>query len=64
MPTWAPAYLLLGQALVERGLLDSMAAGLAHVRYRLELYIGEGNAVYLLAAAVIVLVVMKIRLRR
>lgn len=60
----SPVHLLLGQALVERGLLDSVAAGLGHARYRLELYIGEGNAVYLLAAVVIALIVVKVRLRR
>jgi len=32
--------LLLAQAIVERGLLDSIAAGLGNARYRLELYVG------------------------
>jgi hypothetical protein len=55
--------LLLAQAMVEHGLLDSIAAGLGAARYRLELYIGEGNTIYFLAAAVVLLVLTRVRRR-
>jgi len=64
MLTELPDHLLLAQALVERGLLDSIAAGLGNTRYRLELYIGQGNTVYLIAAAVVLLVLTRVRHRR
>jgi hypothetical protein len=44
-------------------LLDSIAAGLGNARYRLELYIGQGNTVYLLAAAVVLLILTRVRHR-
>jgi len=53
--------LLLAQAMVERGLLDSMAAGLGSARYRLELYIGQDNTIYVLAAVIVLLVLTRIR---
>jgi hypothetical protein len=59
-----PAGPLLAQAMVEHGMLDSMAAGLANARYRLELYIGEGNTIYLLAAAAVLVVLILFRRRR
>jgi hypothetical protein len=60
----APVQLLLAQALVERGLLDQIAAGLGSARYRLELYIGQGNAVYFVVAVVLVLILTRVRRRR
>jgi hypothetical protein len=36
--------MVLAQALVEHGLLDSLAAGILHARTHLELYIGQGNS--------------------
>ena len=56
--------LLLAQALVERGLLDSIAAGLGSAKYRIELYIGQGNAIYVVIAAVVVLVLTRVRRRQ
>jgi hypothetical protein len=58
-----PVQLLLAQAMVEHGLLDSIAAGLGSARYRLELYIGEGNTVYFLAAAVVIIMLTWVRRR-
>jgi len=56
--------LILAQAMVERGLLDSIAAGLSNARYRLELYVGEGNAIYVVIAAVLLLVLTRVRRNR
>jgi hypothetical protein len=64
MLTESPFHLLLAQAMVEHGLLDSIAAGLGNTRYRLELYIGQGNTVYLIAAAVVLLILTRVRHRR
>ena len=55
--------LLLAQALVERGLLDSIAAGLGSAKYRIELYVGQGNAIYVVIAAVVLLVLTRVRRR-
>jgi hypothetical protein len=49
--------------MVEHGLLDSIAAGLTAARYRIELYIGQGNTVYLIAAVVVLLVLTRVRRR-
>jgi hypothetical protein len=54
---------VVAQAMVEHGLLDSIAAGLGNARYRLELYIGEGNTIYFVAAMVIILVLTRVRRR-
>jgi hypothetical protein len=53
--------LLVAQALVERGLLDSVAAGVARLRYQLELYVGEGRAPYLLIGGLILLLLLVTR---
>ena len=52
------------QALVERGMLDSVASGVAHARDHLELYIGPGNSTYLLIAIAIVLLFLLLKPRR
>jgi hypothetical protein len=49
--------------MVEHGLLDSIAAGLSNARYHLELYIGQGNTIYFVAAAVVLLVLTRVRRR-
>ena len=59
-----PVQLLLAQAMVERGLLDSVAAGLSHARYRIELYVGQGNTIYVVIAAVLLLVLTRVKRRR
>jgi len=54
----------MAQALVEHGLLDAMASGLANARYRIELYIGQGNLVYVLVGAAALLLLFLVRRRR
>jgi len=49
--------------MVEHGLLDTIAAGLGAARYRLEVYIGEGNTIYAVAALVVLLVLTRVRRR-
>jgi len=63
MLTDTPVQLLLSQAVIEHGLLDSISAGLGSARYQLELYIGQGNTIYFLAAVVLVLVLTRVRRR-
>jgi len=63
VPTQSTIQLLLAQAMVEHGLLDSISAGLGAARYRLELYIGEGNTIYAVAALVVLLVLTRVRRR-
>jgi hypothetical protein len=58
------APLLLAQAVVERGLLDSIADGLGRVKYQVELYAGQGNAIYVLIAAVLLLVLTRVKRNR
>ncbi len=47
--------LVVAQALVEHGMLDSLAAGVTRLRYQLDAYVGEGRSVYVLVAAVVLL---------
>jgi hypothetical protein len=54
----------LAQAMVERSVLDSIAAGLGDVKYRLELYVGQGNTIYVVIAVVVLLVATRVRRRR
>ena len=58
------APLVLAQAMVERGLLDSIAAGLGDARYRLELYVGQGNTIYVVIGVVLLLVLTRVKRRR
>jgi hypothetical protein len=60
----SPVHLLLAQAIAEHAMLDSIAAGLGNVRYRLELYIGEGNTIYFLGAALVLVLFFVFRRRR
>jgi hypothetical protein len=62
--TQSIAPLLLAQALAERGLLDQIAAGLSSARYQLELYVGQGNTVYVVIAVVLLLVLTRVRRNR
>lgn len=55
--------IILAQAVAERGLLDSIAAGVAGAKYQLELYVGQGNAIYVLIAAVVLLILTRVRRR-
>jgi len=63
MLTHTTVQLLLAQAMVERGLLDSIAAGLGNARYRLELYVGQGNTIYVVIAVVVLLVLTRVKRR-
>ncbi len=58
------ARLLLAQALVEHSLLDSIAAGIAAARYRVETYIGQGNSKFVLIGAAAICVLLLLRRRR
>ena len=53
-----PVYLLLAQAMVERGLLDSIAAGVGDARYRFEAYVGADNSVYFLVAVALAVLLL------
>ena len=55
--------LVVGQAMVERGLLDSIAAGLSSARYQLELYVGQGNTIYVVIGVVLLLVLTRVNRR-
>jgi LPXTG-motif cell wall-anchored protein len=59
-----PVQLLVAQAMVEHGMLDAMVAGFAAARYRVELYIGQGNSFYLLIGLLALLVLFLGRRRR
>jgi len=58
------AQLLLAQAMVERGLLDQISAGLSGARYQLELYVGQGNTIYVVIAVVLILVLTRVKRNR
>jgi hypothetical protein len=55
---------LLAQALVERGLLDQISASLSSARYHLELYVGQGNTIYVVIGVVLLLVLTRVRRNR
>lgn len=59
-----PFDFVIAQALVEHGLLDSIAAGMVSARDRLELYIGRGNGTYAIVAALVIIVLLLLRRRR
>ncbi len=64
MLTHSSISLILAQAMVERGLLDSIAAGLGNARYRLELYVGEGNTIWVVIGVVVLLVLTRVKRNR
>jgi hypothetical protein len=64
MLTHTPVPLVLAQAMVERGLLDSIVAGVSAARYRLELYVGQGNAIYVVIGVVLLLVLTRVKRNR
>ena len=55
---------MLAQAMVERGLLESVSDGLGRAKYQIELYAGQGNATYVVIAAAVLLVLTRVRRRR
>ena len=54
----------LAQALAERGFLDQIAASLSSAKYQLELYVGQGNTIYVIVAVILVIVVTRVRRNR
>lgn len=56
--------LLIAQALMEHGLLDSIAAGFATLRYQLEAYAGQVPPTYLVVGVVVLFVFLIARRRR
>ncbi len=56
--------LVIAQALVEHGMLDAMAAGLARLRYEIEAYVGPGRSGYVLLAALVLVLWLVTRTRR
>jgi hypothetical protein len=55
---------MFAQAIVERGMLDGIASGLARAAYEIESRIGYGNAKWLVAALVIGFLFLLLRPRR
>jgi hypothetical protein len=51
------------QALVEKGMLDSMAAGFAQLRYKVSASISDGSILWWLAGAVLLFLVFRSRRR-
>ncbi len=54
----------LAQTLVEYGVLNSIVAGFAAARQRVEVYIGTGNTKYALAIVLAVIILLLARRRR
>jgi hypothetical protein len=55
---------VLAQAVVERGLLDTISAGLGRAKYHIEVYAGHGNAVYVVIGAVLLFILTRVNRRR
>jgi hypothetical protein len=55
---------MTAQAIVERGMLDGIASAMTRVKYAIESRVGEGNAKWLLAAAILMLLFWALRPRR
>ena len=64
MLTQLLAPVVLAQAVVERGLLDSISDGLSRAKYQIEVYAGQGNAIYVVIGAVVLLILTRVRRRR
>ena len=45
-------------------MLDSIAAGVSSARYRLELYVGDGNAIWVVIGVVVLLVLTRVKRNR
>jgi len=55
--------LLIAQALVEHGLLSSIAASFTRMRYEIDAYLGH-NATYLVFGVLVLLLFLVVRRRR
>jgi hypothetical protein len=56
--------MLIAQAVVEHGMLDSLAAGLSNAFDQVDYYVGTGNAKWLLVALAVVLAFVFLKPRR
>ena len=56
--------LIVAQALVEHGLLSSMAAGFTRLRYEIDAYLGYDNSSYVVAGALVLMVYLLVRRKR
>jgi hypothetical protein len=56
--------MLFAQAVVEHGMLDSLAAGFSSALGQVDYYVGSGNTKWLLIAAAVVLAFVFLRPRR
>ena len=59
-----PPHMLFAQALVERGLLDSMVSSVWSALMQIDYYVGEGNAKWVLIALAVVMAIAFFRPRR
>ena len=55
---------MIAQTLVEYGVLNSIAAGVAAARYRIETFIGSGNSKFLIIVVFVILLVLLVKRRR
>jgi len=55
---------VVAQALVERGLIESIIAGVGTLSYRLDGYVGQGNSKYVFVAVGVAILVFLFRGRR
>ena len=55
---------LIAQALVEHGMLDSLAAGFARLRYEIDAYVGPGRSTYVFIGALVLFMLLISRSRR
>ena len=44
-------------------MLDSISAGLSRAKYQLELYVGQGNTIYVVIGVVVLLVLTRVNRR-
>lgn len=56
--------MVVAQALVERGLLDSIAAGVGRVRYQVDAFFGYDGSSYLVIGVVVLLAYLLVRRKR
>jgi len=56
--------MIVAQTLVEYGFLNSIVAGIAATRDRIELYIGSGNLKYMLILVFLIFILLVARRRR
>ena len=60
---WSRAMRMWAQALIEKGMLDSMAAGFTQLRYKVSASISDGSILWWLAGAVVLFLVFRSRRR-